>query len=115
MKIVAIIFNIVLFGFTCLVLVTDGPPQEAVYVFLSLLSLAVPLFSVLVLWRFLKSTAMKIVAGICNIVLLGFHCWAFLSQYPHPKEEGFVAFAVLMFLTPILTVAALLRSGVRQK
>jgi hypothetical protein len=54
---------------------------------------------------------MKIVAIICNIVLLGFVCWALVDQYLHPKEDGVVAFAVLMGSTPILSLVALLRDG----
>lgn len=50
----------------------------------------------------------KIVAIICDIVLIGFVCWALVDQYPHPKEGGFIAYAVLIVLTPILSVAAYL-------
>jgi hypothetical protein len=51
------------------------------------------------------------VVAICNVVLLGFTGWAYVDQYPHPKEDGFVAFIVLMVLTPILSLAALVRGG----
>jgi hypothetical protein len=54
---------------------------------------------------------MKIVAVICNIVLLAFTCWAFVDQYPHPEEDGLIAFTVLMVLTPILSLAVLFRRG----
>jgi hypothetical protein len=54
---------------------------------------------------------MKILAIICNIVFIGFVCWAFVDQYPHPKEEGIIAFTVLMVLTPILSLVALFLSG----
>jgi hypothetical protein len=96
MKIVAVICNIVSFGFTGLVLVTDGPPKEAVNIFFSLLHLWTPLLSLVVLfrsgasngWLNLRmkrkaleeqrkidnpssmSTTMKIVAIICNLALL---------------------------------------------
>ena len=51
MKIVALICNIVLFGFTCLVLVTDGPPKEAGYIIVTLLSVLTPILSLVVLFR----------------------------------------------------------------
>jgi hypothetical protein len=137
MKILAAICNIVSFGFVCLVLVTDGPPKEAVYILFSLLHLLTPLLTLVVLfrsgasdgWSGLRSkrtaseeqrkienpssvsTLMKSVAIICNIALLGFICWAFLSQPPHPEEEGFVAFVAVSVVTPILSVVAILRRG----
>ena len=137
MKIVAAICNVIWFGFTCLVLVTDGLPKEAGYIFISLLHLLTPLLTLVVLfrsgasdgWMGLRmkreafeeqrkidnpssmSTLMKNVAIICNVALLGFICWALLSQPPHPEEEGFVAFVVVSVVTPILSVVAILRSG----
>lgn len=45
-------------------------------------------------------------AIICNVVLIGFVCWALVDQYPHPHENGFTAYAVLIVLTPILSVVA---------
>jgi len=120
-----------------LVLVTDGLPKEAGYILLSLLHLLTPLLTLVVLFRsgtsdgwlglLLKrkaieeqvkvdspssmSTAMSIVAIVWNIALLGFLCWALVSQPPHPEEEGFVAFVVISVLTPILSVVAILGSG----
>jgi uncharacterized membrane protein len=137
LKIVAAICNVVWFAFTCLVLVTDGLPKEAGYILLSLLHLLTPLLTLVVLFRsgtsdgwlglLLKrkaieeqvkvdspssmSTAMSIVAIVWNIALLGFLCWALVSQPPHPEEEGFVAFVVISVLTPILSVVAILGSG----
>jgi hypothetical protein len=137
MKIVAAICNVVWFGFTCLVLVTDGPPKGAGYIIATLLMLLTPLLTLVVLfrsgasdsWMGLRmkrealeeqrtienpssmSTLMKNVAIICNIALLGFLCWALLSQPPHPEEEGFVAFVVVSVMTPILSVVAILRGG----
>jgi hypothetical protein len=138
MKIVAAICNVVSFGFTCLVLVTDGPPREAVYIFFSLLHLLTPLLTLVVLshsgasdgWLGLRmkknaleerrkidnpsstSTILKIGAIVCNVALLGFICWALVSQPPHPKEEGFVAFVLVSVLTPIVSLVAILWSGV---
>jgi hypothetical protein len=54
---------------------------------------------------------MKIVALICNIILFGFVCWALLRTYPHPEEGGFLEYALLSVLTPILNLVVLFRSG----
>jgi hypothetical protein len=51
---------------------------------------------------------MRNVAIIFNIVFFGFVCWALIDQYPHPKESGVIAMAVLMVLTPILNLVVLL-------
>ena len=133
MKIVAVICNIVLFAFTCLVLVTDGPPKGASYILFTLWLLLTLILSSVVIsrsgardsWLGLQmkrkaleeqekavdlsstSTVMSVVAIICNIILLGFTCWAFVDQYPHPEEDGVIAFAVLMVLTPILSLVVL--------
>lgn len=56
-------------------------------------------------------TVMKVAAAVSNIVLLGFVCWAIADQYPHPEEDGLIAFTVLIVLTPILSVVAIFRSG----
>jgi formate hydrogenlyase subunit 3/multisubunit Na+/H+ antiporter MnhD subunit len=137
MKIVAVICNIVLFGFTCLVLLVDGPPKGASYIVFTLWLLLTLILSSVVIsrggasdgWLGLPmkrkaleeqkktddlsstSTVIRIVAIICNIVLLGFTCWAFVDQYPHPEEDGLVAFTVLMVLTPILSLVVLFRGG----
>jgi hypothetical protein len=137
MKIVAVICNIVLFGFTCLVLVVDGPPKGASYIVFTLWSLWTLVLSAVVIsrsgasngWLGLQmkrkaleeqkktddrssaSPVMRIVAIVCNIVLLGFICWALVEQYPHPEEDGLIAFTVLMVVTPILSLVVLFRSG----
>ena len=137
MKIVAVICNIVLFGFTCLVLVTDGPPKGASYIVFTLWSLFTLILNAVVISRSGASdgwlglhrkrqalegqkkaddlsstgTVMRIVAIICNIVFFGFVCWALVDQYPHPEEDGLIAFIVLMVLTPILSLVVLFRGG----
>ena len=136
MKIVAVICNIVLFLFTCLVFVTDGPPRGAVYIVITLWTFLTLILNTVVIsrigagdgWlrfhekrkaleeqketddRSSTSAIMRIVAIICNFVFLGFHCWAFVDQYPHPQEDGFIAFVVLMALTPILSLVVLFHS-----
>jgi hypothetical protein len=139
MKIAAIICNIVLFVFHCFVLLTDGFPREAIYIIFNLWSLLTLILSLIVIFYigighgwlgsqaktkvpegrkkinslFFASTRLRKVAIICNIVFLGFVCWSLADQYPHPKENGVVAFMVLMVLTPILNLVVLISSGVR--
>lgn len=115
MKITAMVCNFILFGFTCLVLLTDGPPQGAAYWVLTLLALLVPLFSILVLLRLSKNAILWFAVLAGNIALLGFALWAIVSQYPHPEEEGVVAYTVLIVLTPLLSMVALFRAGRRLK
>ena len=137
MKIVALICNIVLFAFTCFVLLTDGVSREAAYIVFTVLVVLIPILNVVVLFRSgagdgwvglhmerkaleaqpktdafsSRSIAMERAAAISNIVLLGFVCWALVDQYPHPEEDGVIAYALLVVLTPILSVVALFRSG----
>ena len=111
MNIVAAVLNVVWFLFTCMVLVTDGFPTEALYVFFTLLHLVTPPLTVVVLFRARAGTVIRTVAVICNLALLGFLCWALLRQPPHPAEEGLTAYVVISALTLILSVLAILRSG----
>ncbi|OFV81642.1 MAG: hypothetical protein A2Y78_12480 [Acidobacteria bacterium RBG_13_68_16] len=137
MKIAAAICNIVWFLFTCLVLVTDGPPQGAFYIVVTLLVLLTPLLTLVVIFRsgagdgwlglYMKrkaveeqrkiddlssmGTIMKIVAIICNLALLGFVFWALVSQPPHPAEEGYIPFVLVSVVTPIVSVVGILRGG----
>ena len=111
MRIAAIICNVILFGFTGLVLATDGPPQGAAYVALTLLALLVPLFTSLLLLRSSGGAFPRGVALLGNIALLGFALWAIVSQFPHPEEEGVVAYTMLIVLAPLLGALALFRAG----
>jgi hypothetical protein len=137
MKIVAVICNVVLFAFTCMVLLTDGLPTQAAYIVFTVWLLLTLIVNVVVisrigandgrLWlqmprttaseqgeaggRRSTSAFVRVAVALCNVVLLGFTGWAFVDQYPHPEEDGFVAFIVLMVLTPILSLAALVRGG----
>lgn len=137
MKFMAVICNIVLFGFTCMVLVTDGPPERTAYVVFTVWSLLTLVLSAVAIscggtgvgrrGPHMKKGAsgehkeigdasftvrvMRIAAIICNVVFFGFVCWALVDQYPHPKEDGLVAFVVLMISTPILNLAALFTSS----
>jgi len=133
MKLLTVVFNIVLVVFTCLVLITDGLTKEVGYILLTLLLLFVPIFNLIIIFSSranndwldfhlkrkaaegriktddtsIRRPVLKIIAIICNIVLLGFSVWAFASQYPHPKESGFILFAVIVFITPVLSLVTL--------
>jgi hypothetical protein len=109
MKIAAVICNIVLVVFHCFVLLTDGFPRETSYIIFNLWALLTMILSVMVILRFGTSNIMGIVAIIFNIVFFGFVCWALVDQYPHPKEGGVIAMAILMVLTPILNLVVLLQ------
>ena len=137
MKTAAIICSVVLFAFTCMVLVTDGLPTDSTYIVFNMWLLLTLILNVVVisrigandgrLWLQTPSTVAggqgdaagsspasafgRVVAAICNVVLLGFTGWAYVDQHPHPDEPGFTAFTVLMALTPILSLLVLLRGG----
>jgi len=137
MKSIALICNVILFLFTCLVCVTDGLPTAAAYIVFTLWELSTLILSTVVIsrigaregWLGLRtkrkaleerkkmdgpssmSPALRIAAIVCNIVLIGFVCWTMADQYPHPKEPGFIEYVVLMVLTPILSMVVILYSG----
>jgi len=109
MKIAAVIFNIVLFGFICLVLVTDGPTKAAIYIVFTLWSLLTLVLSSVVIsysgasnkwldFHFKRkvterqnnsddlssaSTFMRIMAIICNIIFFELVCWAISQTEKH--------------------------------
>jgi amino acid transporter len=134
MKIAAIICNIVLFIFTCFVLITDGPAGEASYIVFTLLLLLVPIMNIVLMLRSRINNSwstfnmrskvpeeqgkvdappsiypfMKIIGVILNIVLTGFICWAIIDQYPHPKDPGFLIYMLLVIFTPIISLITIL-------
>ncbi len=115
MKTAAIICNVVMLAFTALVMLIDGPATEAVYVIFGLLLFAVPLLSVAVLLlRRATGAGPRVAAVAANAVLLGFICWALVDQYPHPAEEGYIPYVVVVTVTPILSIVALSRGGLRR-
>ena len=127
MRVVAVVSNIVLFAFTCFVLLTDGVSREVPYLILTVLLLFVPIVSSVVLLRRRakgdgqdahderpsSSTHIARVAILFNVLLFGFSCWAIVAQYPHPKEDGPIAMAALALYTlvvvfsPVITVLVL--------
>lgn len=111
MRVLAVVCNVVFFAFTCLVLVTDGVSREAPYIALTALMLLVPVATALVLVRSRGAVAVERLAAVANLVLLAGIVAAMVDQYPHPDEEGFVTYAVLAAVTPVLSAVALLRRG----
>ncbi len=99
MKIVAIACNIVLLGFTVLVSLTDGPAREAPYVVFGVLLILVPVLNVVTISR----RRPRHVAIVANVVLLGYSVFALIDQLPHPQEAGFLEYAILVVLTPVLS------------
>ncbi len=109
MKIVAVVCNVIFWGFFCVVMMTDGPPQGADVLY-ALMPFVMPVFNVVVL-RVLPSPGrtVSLLAMAGNIVWLLLACWVILGRYPsHPEEEGLLAYAVLLALTPLLSMVALL-------
>ena len=113
MKPLALVCNVVSFLFTLLVIAGDGPATKTVYIVLMLLLLLIPILTLLALGRpqtfRARATAVLRLAALGNLVLLGFVCWALVDQHPHPNEPGFLPYAALMILTPILSAIVLLR------
>jgi hypothetical protein len=108
MKFVALICNIVLFAFTCFVLLVEGPPVTSIYVVFTLWALSTLMLSAVVMARS-GAGALRTVAIVANVVFVAFVCWAIVDQYPHPEEDGVIAMAVSMVLTPLLSLAVLAR------
>jgi hypothetical protein len=136
MNFFATIFNIVLLGFTSLVLMTDGISKEVVYILFTILMLLVPVLNLVMIIRganhkwfnfdikkeaseeqmmkiknlFSKGVIMNTLVILTNILLIGFTCWAIVDQYPHPKEDGLIIYISVVFLTPILSSLAIFRN-----
>jgi hypothetical protein len=114
--IVAVLCNVVLFLFTCFVLLTEGPSKGGGYIVLTALLLLIPILSAAVILRTGPGPRAKAVVAIGNIALLGLVIWAIASAYPyHPEEAGVLPFAVMCVLIPILNLLVILRRGARLK
>ena len=108
MQIAAVICNVIFWGFFCMVMMTDGPPKAA-DIYWSLLPFLLPILNVVVI-RILSSPSrvVQLVTLAGNIIWLGLACWFIMDRYPsHPKEEGLIAYVVLMALTPLLSALAI--------
>ncbi len=109
MKLIAVVCNILFWGFFWFVLLTDGPPEGSDILSL-VFPLAMPILNVLVI-RLLPSPGRipKIAVLLGNIIWLIQACWLIAARYPsHPGEEGLLEFAILIALTPVLSVLAIL-------
>jgi len=141
MKPLAFLCNVILSGFTCLVIFTDGMSVKTDYIVFTIFLLLVPLFNLFVFWRSglaegwtgfqgkkksldkeksignpsFISPALRIAAVICNVILLGSCIWAFLNQHPHPREEGYIAYLLVVALTPVLSIIAILQGRERKQ
>jgi hypothetical protein len=128
MKILAVIFNIIFFLFTLFVLATDGFPKQVGYLLVTLFVLLTPILSLIVILhigenhsrmglptednslkeiskidnKYNRTTILRIIAILLNILLLGYVCWAIFQ--PHPAEEGYIPYVILVLLTPILNL-----------
>ncbi len=113
MRIVAVFCNVILFLFTCSVLLTDGVPSDFGYQVFTLMLLLVPILSVVTLFQRetddrRRGLGLRTAAVLVNVLLLAASCWVTVSQYPgHPKEPGFVPYVIMVLLTPILTLLAI--------
>jgi hypothetical protein len=130
MKSLTLCCNIVFFGFTIFVMMTDGPPDSVFYIIFTVLLLLTPLLSMLVILHSRnridqplgnvsaaeQNKSIEVYAGrrmpeigasILNLLLLGTDLWVLFEQYPHPRETGFYIFAALMLLTPVLNLLVL--------
>lgn len=113
MKPLVLVCNVLSLAFTLLVIATDGPATEAIYIVFTVLLILIPIFTLLALARPrtfpARATTILRLAAVCNLVLLAFVCWALLDQHPHPNEPGYVPYAALMIVTPILSAVVLFR------
>ncbi len=110
MKALALGFNIVSLAFTLLVIAGEGLSTKTIDIPLTLLVIIIPILSIVALARPStlpgSGTTTLRLAAICNLVLLALVCRAVIG---HPNEPGFVPYAVLMILTPLLSAVALFR------
>ncbi|GEM_PF-5154873 len=113
MKTIAVLFSLALFAFTVLVLIVDGPPAGIPFLALMLLALLVPPGSLIVLMRSSRRTVARSALAIGNLALLVLAVWAIAGRFPRLEEKGTVAYALLLVLTPLLSLAALLRDRYR--
>lgn len=104
----AVVMNLLLVGFTAAVVATDGAPTQPVYIVLTLSLLLIPLLNAVVLASSHFVQLRRVLAG-GNLLLVAFVGWAIVDQYPHPDEEGFIAFVIVTIAVPLLSSAQLFR------
>jgi hypothetical protein len=110
MKVLAIIFNIVLFLFTFFVLVTDGLPVQVRYMFATMWVVLTPVITIMVIYLsrskysgiYFKANKLKILAVLFNFALIVYAAWGIFQT--HPAEAGYIPYLVLVSLTPIFNL-----------
>jgi len=126
MRVPVVLVNLVSMALTMLVVAGDGPPTKPAYVALGAMLLLVPALTIFALVRggagraWLSKGpvggaapgggALARAAAVLNMLLVAFIGWAIVDQHPHPREEGYVAYVVLMIAAPTVSAAALLWS-----
>lgn len=136
MNLIAAIFNIILFVFTCWQIINNGISSVPIYIILTLFLLLVPLLNLIMILSGAKNsnwysfhinkkdfipksaskdspymdTFIKAMVLTFNFVLFGISCWAIIDQYPHPKGDGVVFFTLVVLLTPVISLLAISRN-----
>jgi hypothetical protein len=118
MKTLAVLCNVVLAAITCAIVATEGLPAKPVFLAFTLLMMLVPAVAVAAIrWRPAAgrrspgSVATLGIAAVGCLVLLGFVCWALVSQYPYPEGASMIPLGALALLTPALSLVVLRRAG----
>ncbi len=115
MKAAAIILCIISCLFTLAVLSTDGPPERLFSFVRAGVNLFVPIFTIVVLSLRPAREPLRNAAIVANIVDLALVCYGLVEQYPHPDEEGFIPYVILVSLTPVVSIIALRRPRARKE
>ena len=110
MRTTAMLCSMALFAFTALVLVVDGLPAGTPFMALMLLALLVPLGSSLGLMRSSRGAVARSAMALGNLALFVLAVWALANRFPRLEEKGTVAYALLLVLTPLLSLAALAKA-----
>ena len=108
MKTLAVLCNVILWAFFCVVIGTDGMPQGA-DILLALVTFLMPIFNVVVI-RILSLAGrnLRLVGFVLNICWLGVVGWLIVERYAsHPAEEGLLGYVTLMALTPLVSALTL--------
>ncbi len=116
MRRLAVVANVVLSLFTVMVMVTDGVSTEPAYIAFTVLMVLTPVATVVALvgrarWWPRQRQILERGVAITNVILLASLVCAFVDQYPHPDESGFVPFVVVAAATPLLSAVVLFLGG----
>lgn len=116
MRVTAIVCNIIMCVLTSLVVISEGVSNELIYQGFTLFMLLVPIMSTFILIKSVMPRSTKLfkssaylVATILNILMVAFLVLAMVDQYPHPKEDGFITYVIIVAITPIINTFVLYR------